>query len=393
MPRTAPAVGVPPRRSPLEEKATRPPATPWTEESGMMEWLFFPNASRKARLFRQVEQQLKAGISIGEAFDYLGQGGVSRFREHCARIGRELFAGGTLTDATQPFHDLFAQEDLGLIRVGELSGNLAGVFGQMAQRLEQLIELRWGFVISHWHLFIIWLPSILLGIPLVMALNDVFGVGILHMTERNFDDIINSLTTAFARRALVTTLPIVGGLIALLIGWRMIGATRGGQQFQHGLLVKLPLVGGAFRRAAVGRFIGNLSALWGGGASPSVAVEAAAEACGSRTLESRVKQIVPLLQGGASLGDALASTGIFDGETLSVIRTGERAGDLPGSLERLARDFHLHARLGLRRLPMLSYLFIWGVLAVGLFWIMYTLVNVWYIKLPGELWEPDPFGG
>jgi len=390
--RTGPRAAPAPQR-PLEARASRPPSTPWTEESGMLEWLFFPNSSRKARLFRQIEQQLRAGISIGEAFDYLGQGGDSRFQNHCQRIGRELFAGGTLTDAARPYHDLFAQEDLGLIRVGELSGNLAGVFGQMAQRLEQMIELRWGFVISHWHLFVIWLPSVLTGIPLVMAANDVFGVGILHMKETNYDEIIAALTTAFFRRAAMTTVPIVGGLIIVLLAWRMIGGTREGQQFQHRLLVSLPLVGGAFRRAAIGRFIGNLSALWGGGAPPSMAVEAAAEASGSRTLEARVKAVVPQLQGGASLGDSLASTGLFDGETLSVIRTGERSGDLPASLERLARDFHLHARLGLRRLPMISYLFIWGILALGMFWVMYTIVNVWYIKLPGELWNPEPFGG
>jgi type II secretory pathway component PulF len=159
------------------------------------------------------------------------------------------------------------------------------------------------------------------------------------------------------------SLPIVVALIALALIWQAVSATAWFQGIQQRIVIRLPVIGGVARAAALERYLGTLGLLLRGGIPVTTAAAEAAAAAGNVSLTPRLMTVGPAVQNGMALALALENTGVFDRDTLNMAATGEVSGSLPDMLSRAAAYYREGHEIRRRMLLRAA-----GV-AFGVFWL------------------------
>jgi type IV pilus assembly protein PilC len=115
--------------------------------------------------------------------------------------------------------------------------------------------------------------------------------------------------------------------------------TPAGRTWVDGAILRLPVVGGIFRRFAITQFTRSLGTLLGGGTPLVPALENSADAIGNRAVSRKVQEVVPKVREGQELWKTLEATGIFTDLTIEMIKVGEASGALEEMLSSVS-DFY-----------------------------------------------------
>ena len=105
------------------------------------------------------------------------------------------------------------------------------------------------------------------------------------------------------------------------------------------MILKLPVVGGIFRRFSISQFTRSLGTLLGGGTPLVPALENASDAIGNRSISLKVREVVPKVREGRELWRALEQTGIFTDLTIEMIKVGESSGALEEMLSSVSEFY------------------------------------------------------
>jgi len=101
-----------------------------------------------------------------------------------------------------------------------------------------------------------------------------------------------------------------------------------GAEWRDSFILKLPVLGGIFRRFSITQFTRSLATLLGGGTPLVPALENAASAVGNRFVSRQIAEVIPRVREGGELWRALEGTGIFTNLTIEMIKVGEASGAL-----------------------------------------------------------------
>src|SRR5206468_3914208 len=132
---------------------------------------------------------------------------------------------------------------------------------------------------------------------------------------------------------------LVGGLaVAAFFGSRWLKSPRGAEM-GDAMVLRIPVLGGIFRRFAITQFTRSLATLLGGGTPLVPALENAAAAVGNRYVSRRVADVIPRVREGGELWRALEGTGIFTNLTIEMIKVGEASGALEEMLSSVSEFY------------------------------------------------------
>ena len=134
-------------------------------------------------------------------------------------------------------------------------------------------------------------------------------------------------------------LVIFGGLAVTVFFASRWSKTLAGRIWVDGAILRLPIVGGIFRRFAISQFTRSLATLLGGGTPLVPALENSADAIGNRSVSRRVQEVVPKVREGQELWKTLEETGILTDLTIEMIKVGEASGALEEMLSSVS-DFY-----------------------------------------------------
>jgi len=124
----------------------------------------------------------------------------------------------------------------------------------------------------------------------------------------------------------------------LFFGSRWIKTTSGAE-WGDSMLLKIPIIGGIFRRFGITQFTRSLATLLGGGTPLVPALENAADAIGNRFLSKRVRDVVPRVREGGELWRALEDTKLFTNLTIEMVKVGETSGALEEMLSSVSEFY------------------------------------------------------
>jgi type IV pilus assembly protein PilC len=132
-------------------------------------------------------------------------------------------------------------------------------------------------------------------------------------------------------------------IVAVLGGGGVVAArwfrTTAGRVWLDGAILKVPIVGGIFRRFAITQFTRSLGTLLGGGTPLVPALENSADAIGNYAVSRRVKEVVPKVREGRELWKTLEETGTFTDLTIEMIKVGESSGALEEMLSSVSEFY------------------------------------------------------
>ncbi len=281
---------------------------------------------------------LKAGLPVVRSFEILLERQESpTLRAVLQDVKDRVNSGASISDAFAEQGDIFPRLYWTSLKAGEKSGEIEGVLRRYLKYQKTIIAISRKVVSTLVY------PAILILLSTVLiAVLMTFVIPKFQEFFADFNADLPLLTVvvvgiaAFLRDNIVWLFPAVA--VGAWLGWRWI-RTPAGRKWSDGTLLKLPFLGGLFRRFAITQFTRSLATLLGGGTPLVPSLENAAEAIGNRHISRSVREVVPKVREGGELWQALDSTGIFTNLTIEMIKVGETSGALEEMLTAVS-DFY-----------------------------------------------------
>lgn len=123
-----------------------------------------------------------------------------------------------------------------------------------------------------------------------------------------------------------------------------------GQLTVHRWLIKLPIIGSLLHKLNIEIFCRVFAILYSNSGENISVIKIAAEACGNRYMEHRIKTItVPLMVAqGMDLVRAMEASGVFTQMALARFRSGSETGNVRGAAEQMANYYESETTLKLK---------------------------------------------
>ncbi len=291
-----------------------------------------------ATFTRQFAVVLEAGLPMIKSLELLAEQQKNLyFKKVLQEIKIKVETGTALSDAMAEYPKVFDNLYVQMIRSGEASGNLDIVLKRLALHLERIASLK--SKIKHAMVY----PSVIVLVTIaVISIIMLFVIpkfaeiyeGAGHALPLPTQILIN-ISRNFGWILLVLILLCIG----LFIGIRYYRTTEKGRYQIDKLILKLPLFGSLFQKAATSRIARTLASLIGGGVPLLQALTVAGETSGNRVFGKAMEEIKINVSAGQSIAEPMFYTGVFPYLLVEMVRVGELTGKLEDMLNRVADFF------------------------------------------------------
>lgn len=288
-----------------------------------------------ALITRQFATLIRSGLPVAEALQTLSrQTEKARLKSLLMAVRSRVMEGHALATAYEDFPHIFPDLYRATVAAGEQSGYLDAVLERLADYTETRQSLHQKTMLALIY------PLIVMGVSLLVVI--FLMVYVVPEIVQVFEGIGQQLpaltrgliaTSAFVRG---NGLLILGSVVALAVGARVVLHRTGPKRRFHQFLLGLPLIGRLVRGLNTARFARTLSILSGSGVPVLEALRIAATVVGNLPMRAAVEEAARRVREGAALHTALEQSGYFPPMTVHLIASGESSGKLDEMLERAA---------------------------------------------------------
>ncbi len=281
---------------------------------------------------------LKAGLPVVSGLDILLERQKNpHFRKILQDVREQLVAGTALSDAFLSHGDAFPRLYATSLKAGERSGEVEKVLRRFLgyQKILGQVKRKVTGALVY--------PAVLIGLSLGLIIILMTYV-IPRFTEffSGFGGDMPALTVAVVGTATFMRahlLEVALGTVAAVLVFNRWRRTDQGTRVVHGLLLKVPIIGGVLHEFSLSQFARSLSTLVGAGTPLVPALEISTGSIGNRRVSDAVASVVPKVRQGAELWRSLEETGQFTSLAVEMIKVGEATGALEDMLTNVS-DFY-----------------------------------------------------
>lgn len=284
---------------------------------------------------REMSALLGAGIPIPQALDGLGEEeDHPSLKAVVLQLSESVRTGAAFSAALEEHPQLFDRLYVSMVRVGEEAGALPKVLDDLADLLEREDEVR-GEVVSAvaYPLFVLGFGFVTVAILLTFVMPKLFGMLQDMLTVLPLPTLILLKVSGFLKSYGIWLLIASGILVAVIARWIQ---TPRGRETADRIKLGIPVVGGIFRSAALGRFARTLGTLARSGVSLLPALKIVENSMGNVVLARLIAQVAEETRGGDSLAGPLRKLGVFPRTVVQMISVGEESGKLDEMLLKVA---------------------------------------------------------
>jgi type IV pilus assembly protein PilC len=281
---------------------------------------------------------LKAGLPVVRSFEILLERQKNpTMRRVLTDVRERVNSGASISEAFAEEGDLFPRLYWTSLKAGEKSGEIESVLRRYLKYQKTVMALTRKVVSTLVY------PAIL--ILLSIGLITILMTYVIPRFSEFFADFNAELplltvivlnVATFLKQYILIIVSAIATAVFLVSRWVK---TERGRRWLDGMILKLPIVGGIFRRFSISQFTRSLGTLLGGGTPLVPALENAADAIGNRSISVKVMEVVPKVREGRELWKALDQTGIFTDLTIEMIKVGESSGALEEMLSSVSEFY------------------------------------------------------
>jgi type IV pilus assembly protein PilC len=309
-----------------------------------------------AGLCRHMATALSAGVDIRKVLAREAQQAWGPTRSRMAAVRLAVDGGESFSDALGATGEYFPLLFREMVAVGEQSGQLAEVLGQLAEHYELRVQLRRNFLSAiAWPMFQLCVAVCAMGLLIwVMGFIgqstgmkvDILGLGL--MGDRGL-----AIYAAFVAAVAV--------VLAVLI--RV--AVRGGFWGRPIQLVvlRVPVLGPALATLALARLSWSLYVTMNAGMELRRSLRLSIRSSGCARYIDAIDCVDREIAEGNSLYLAFYAAECFPLDFLDAVQVGEQSGKLVESMARLSRQYQDRARAALATLTTLAGFGVWVIVA------------------------------
>jgi type IV pilus assembly protein PilC len=270
---------------------------------------------------------LKAGLPILRSIELLLERQQHPvWKEVLTDVRDRITSGASLSEAFAAQGDIFPRLYATSLKAGEKAGELEPVLRRYLKYQKTIVQLQRKVVSTLIY------PALLITVSIgLIAILMTFVIPRFTEFFSEFGSDLPLLTRLVVGIATAIRSHlgwILAGLAAAAFGFRYFARTDRGVIFIDAQLLKIPFVGGIFRRFSISQFTRSLATLLSGGTPLVPSLETASEAIGNRYVSRKIAGTVPRVREGGELHRALEDTGMMTNLTIEMVKVGESSGAL-----------------------------------------------------------------
>lgn len=311
-------------------------------------------ARRKDILFftQELTTLLNSGIPLDKALSIAAEiTERPQFKEIIVDILRMLKGGKSFGDCLAAHPDYFSELYINMVRAGEASGALGPVFERLAEFERTRDELR----------------SYIIGSMVYPALLVVVGLGSMFIlmyfvvpkfaqifTEARIQMPLPTLIMVETSRIVRTYgLFFIGGLIAFIIAMVSYIRTVEGRLWWDRVRLKLPVLGGALRKAETARFARAMGTLVANNVPLVQSIGISAKILNNKMIAGTLDSVAQGVKRGEGISGPLKKTGQFPPLAAHLLTVGEETGKLDVMFHRMADIYESETREAIKKFTSL----------------------------------------
>ncbi len=292
---------------------------------------------RKGAMYTSLSTMMLAGLTLKYAFEVLiEEEKNTRLKETFQQLLQQVIGGKSLAEAFSTLPDITIYETKS-IELGEATGKLAKVLGQLAKYYQGRMELKRKVSGAAAY------PALILCMTTgVVAGMLIFVVPMYEGMYRQFGQELPSVTNMLVKLSnfLNTHMTITMlGLLGLIILLRSIWAIPSYKGYIQKVMLVLPLIGKLKKKLELGKFMHSLSLLSGSGKPLVESLELTSQMTDFIPLSNRISEAAIEVTRGHALHKSLEDRSVFDQRLVSYVRVGEESGKLTSMFETLTRIY------------------------------------------------------
>ncbi|MEA3486458.1 MAG: type II secretion system F family protein [Thermodesulfobacteriota bacterium] len=331
---------------------------------------------------KQLRTMLIAGLSILKVMEVLEhQTRNLKLKRALSSMSVEIREGFSLNEVFGKHTNIFSPLYISMIKAGESSGTLPAV-------LDRLV-----YILGHEHGVRSDIKAALqYPVIVVVALVGAFFVLLTFVIPR--------FVGIFTKAGLDLPLPtliclymyqflhnywhlLLGGLVLAVIGLRYWFKTESGRYVRDGLILRIPLVGPLFLKAAMSRFASIFSILQASGVTVLSALDILSGTIGNVAISREFSRLKDYIEEGRGISDPLRSAKYFTPMVVDMVEVGEESGQLEEMLQAISIHYDDEVEYAVKGLsdaigPILivSLAAVVGFFALAIFLPMWDLTQI-----------------
>jgi type IV pilus assembly protein PilC len=317
-----------------------------------------------AVLTRQIATMLSAGVPLVQTIEMIGSGhNNSNMQKLLATIGHKLQSGIPLSECLRDHPKYFDDLYCDLVDSGEQSGSLETIYERIAtykekaEALKAKIKKAMTYPISVLVIaFIVTSVLLIFVVPVFQDIFASFGAELPGFTLLVI--VISEFMQAYW----------YFGLAGLFIGSFFFKKVHANSlTFRNSLdrkILKIPVIGGVLKKAAVARYARTLSTTFAAGVPLPDALESAAGASGNAVFREAILEIRAEVTSGMQMNLAMRNCAIFPDMVVQMVAIGEESGSVDDMLAKVATVYEQEVDNAVDNLTTLLEPMIMAVLGV-----------------------------
>jgi type II secretory pathway component PulF len=299
---------------------------------------------------KQMATLLHSGIKLTDALSVLNmQVSDPRFKHALTDIRDRVVTGESFTDAMADYGDYFDVIYVSMIRVGEVTGTLAGSFSiignfmEKRRRVESKVKTA---MVYPAFLTVFCLAAIIIMTTLVIPKigEQIRSTGQeLPWITRQLMNVSHILTSAWV-------VLVIAAIIGIVWGLKRFFTTERGAYLRDKFLLSLPIFGPLIKQRVIARFASTLSTLLGSGLAMAESLRVVSEVTGNVLMKRAVQQSRERILAGADIATPLRDSGVIDPAIAHMVAVGEKSGELETMLKNISENLESSTDVVIERL-------------------------------------------
>ncbi len=294
-----------------------------------------PSGEALTLFFRSLAVMFGSGVPINQALGLLStQSEDKRMASVAAEIDRGIGQGLPLHAAFERQGHAFTGIQLGLLKVGERTGELEQVLVRLAdyeeKRRQLMMKVRSALTY----------PAFLMALTtfLLVVIPPYLFQGLFAMLEDSDVELPLISQIVMAVSSFIRTpdfwVLCIAALVAFFIALPRLARNRAFQVGMIEVILRLPVMGRFYRVLVTTRFAQAMELQLEVGEGPLQGLPVAALAAACPVLENKIPDSLASLKGGATFVEALEAAEYFPDSFVLMLRAGEESAELPDIMAR-----------------------------------------------------------
>ena len=337
---------------------------------------------------QQLSALLRAGIPVLQSINLLkNRSGSSSLRTILADVEEKIKSGIALSEAFEA-QGTFPKIYTASLLAGEKSGALDDVLARYVDYLKRSVgvsrKLRGAIAYPAFLMVAASLMVAFLTLYIVPRMSELFKGLSANRGLPTVTVVVLTISTTIANNIL-WLLPLVLILGFAIVIWLR---TPSGKLLLHNFLLRLPIVGNLIKQMTTAQLSRSLSTLLSGGITVPDAWDIASQAISNYELRRRSQAVLPLIREGKMFTEALEKANWLPELALDMVGIGEKSGSLREMLDEVANFYDAEAEVKLEQLTTLLE----PIILVFMAGIVIVILLAIYLPIIQTI-SSGPFGG